>query len=84
MRIEKYIDISQTVDIDLSIEDLVLIFDEEIDIENQRHILRQISSAFTFFKALPDKFINGLNNEQKKITYSAFSDIVERFKPSED
>ena len=81
MRVNKYIDISQEIEIDLTVGDLVLIFDEKIDLDGQHHIFRQITSAYQFMKALPDKFIDYLNDEQKKAIYGAFSDTIERFKP---
>ena len=80
MRISKYIDISREVEIDLTVEDLVLIFDD-IDPEKQHHILRQITSMYQFLKALPSQFIEGLSNELKETMYSAFTAEIKRFKP---
>ena len=80
MRITKFIDIQQEIEIDLSVEDLVPIFVDEIDEESKQHILSQINHIYTFMKALPDKFIENLGSNTRGIIHKRMTEQIERFK----
>ena len=63
MRIHKFIDISQEIEIELSSEDICLILEE--DPESVVTILRNLNSVATFLKGIPASRIIEMTKEQR-------------------
>ena len=65
MRIDKHIDFSQEVEIELSHEDIHLILEESP--ESMNTVLSCLSSVATFLKGVPESKISEMNDGQRKI-----------------
>ena len=80
MRIDKYIDFSQEVEIELSSEDIYLILEE--DAESVPVVLRCLNSVATFLKGVPEARIAEMTNEQKTIIRDFLSEQSGRYNQS--
>ena len=65
MRIEKWINIDQEIEIELSSEDILLTFDN--DAESLPSVLRGLNDVATFLKGVSDSKIIEMSSGQRKI-----------------
>lgn len=77
MRIEKDIYFEQTIEIDLTSEDIYLAFSE---VNNCRDFLHQMSNILTFLKGIPDNILAELSNPQKTQIKTFFLEQANRIK----
>ena len=75
MKIEKFVRIEDTVEIELTAEDISLILEES---ETLSGLLFNFNHILQFLKAVPDKLIKELSDEHRKIITKAFEEIVMR------
>jgi len=75
MRIEKFVEFSQEIEIELTSEDIRLILEES---ETLRGLLSNISIIMRFLKVIPDKLIKELSSEHKKIILTAFQETMDK------
>lgn len=84
MKVMKYIETSQEIEISLSVEDMRLILEESnITDENLHAIKVDISDAFCYLKAIPVSIVEQMGDGVKKTIYEAFMKHLEKFKPQE-
>ena len=80
MIITKWIEYQKEIEISLSAEDIVLIFQENKDDEhNQTIMLSNINSLAGFLKGLPDEMIEGLSDSLRKTISEFLMDQFKRF-----
>jgi len=77
MKIEKYIEISEYMEIDVTSEDIQIVFDGDHD--NVNHIMIQINSFFQFMKWVSEQKINQMTNEQHGVIHRFFKEQAGRF-----
>jgi hypothetical protein len=81
MIIKKWIEYEKEIDINLSAEDICLLFEENEDKEhNQTIMLSNINSLAGFLKGIPDEMISGLSDGMKKTIFEFLTEQTERFK----
>jgi len=81
MKIEKFIELSDHVEIELSNEDIRLFFLNDEDYEDKAAILlNNLNSIAKFLKAVPGKIIKELTEQQKEVISDFFKEQAERFK----
>ena len=78
MKVTKWIEIEQEVEIDISAEDIRLILEDDGEL---REVLRNISRAATYLKAIPDKMIDEMNPAQKETIAKFLTGLIERLRP---
>ncbi len=84
MIITKWIEYQKEIEISLSAEDIVLIFQENKDDEhNQTIMLSNINSLAGFLKGLPDEMIEGLSDNLRKTISEFLMDQFKRFNINE-
>lgn len=77
MKITKFIDFSQEVDIELDSEDIRLILSEEI---NTYWLYHNFNDILTFMEGLPDKRIEEIPKDIRNKIVAKLSEQLERFK----
>lgn len=82
MRIRKFIDIQQEIEIDLSAEDIMLVLDRDGD--SERHMLRCLNEVACFLNAISDKQIKSMNASQKKAIHEFLFSQSMRYAPKID
>ncbi|HEA68602.1 MAG TPA: hypothetical protein ENI07_17525 [Desulfobacterales bacterium] len=80
MKIDKYIDFSQEIEIELSSEDIYLILSE--DAESVPVVLQCLNSVASFLKGVPEARIAEMTNEQKTIIRDFLSEQSGRYNRS--
>jgi len=77
MRIDKFIDFSQEVEIELSSDDINLILQE--DSACLSIVLSNLNSVASFLKGIPSDIINELSDGQRKIIKEFLINESERY-----
>jgi hypothetical protein len=80
MKIKKWIDYSQEVEIDLSSEDISLILGECEGADGVKNTFYEINSIATFLKGIPDSIITEMSDGQKEAISAFFEEQGKRFK----
>ncbi|KKL45017.1 hypothetical protein LCGC14_2359870 [marine sediment metagenome] len=78
MRIDKFIDFSQEVEIELSSDDISLILRE--DPESLNAILSNLNSVATFLKGVPSERIGELSDWQREVIAAFLTSQANRYK----
>ncbi len=81
MKVQKYIDIQQEVEIDITAEDIAVILNEpqEDEEETQRLIHSNLVTCITYLTALTDKRIAKISKGAKQIVVKKLAEVLERF-----
>lgn len=77
MKIEKKIDVMATVDVEITLEDIVEAIAECTD--HPGSIVRGINNCYKFLKAIPDEAITEMNPEKRKVIFNGLNEQVVRF-----
>ena len=77
MKIHKYIDVSTEIEIELSIEDIVLLWEESED--KKYEVSANISMIYKYLTALPDESINCLSTDSRALIKDALRKQADRF-----
>lgn len=81
MKIEKFIELSDHVEIELSKEDIQIFFLDDEDYQDKAAILlNNVNSIASFLNAVPGKIIKELTEQQKEVISDFFTEQAERFK----
>ena len=78
MKITKYIEIAQEVEVDISADDLIIILEETGSVV---HLLRQLNEIGAFIRDVPKRLVDQLKPMEKEMIYNFFIDQMERYKP---
>lgn len=82
MKVYKWIETSQEVEIDISSEDVHAIFTEPT--ASIREVLYQFNCIAAFLNGLPDKRIAEMNKKQREVVSKFLIEQSERIKPPLD
>ena len=77
MRINKYIDIRQEIEIELTVEDITLTLENSG--EGLSATLRELNDVVVFLKGIPHSIIVEMSNEQKEVISTFLSEQANRF-----
>ena len=77
MRIEKWIDIAQEIEFDLSVEDIKFVFSQA---EGVSHLLYNLNQVAVFLKGLPQEKIAEIKPGSRAEIYILLIEAAERFK----
>ena len=82
MRVQKYIDIQQEVEIDITAEDIAVILDEpqEDEEETQRIIHSNLAVCINYLTGFTDKRIAKMSPGARIIVSKKLTEALERFK----
>ncbi len=79
MKIEKEINIYQTIEIDLTPEDIMLALDVS-DCESRFEAMRGISSVHCFLNGIPDSILGELADHQRTVIIKAFEEFTNKLR----
>jgi len=79
MKVTKFIDIQQEIEVEISAEDVVSAISE--DPNSKITCMTGINNVSKFLTAVPESVINEMHNSTKKIIYDYFIEQANRFKP---
>ncbi len=77
MKISKYIDIQQEIEVDVTSEEIAQAFDESPD--SFRHALSGINNCARFVKAITPEMIAQMNEASRKVIADFFAEQAARF-----
>lgn len=77
MKIEKIVDAMVTVDVEITLEDIVEAIAESTDTPGL--IVRGINNCYRFLKAIPDEAITEMNPEKRKVIFNGLNEQIARF-----
>ena len=84
MRIEKWIDIQREIEIDLSADDISMIYREHYSDDPksiQNAVLSNLNGFASYLKGIPDEVISDINEKTKEIIFTFLNEQTMRFKP---
>lgn len=81
MKVQKYIDIQQEVEIDITAEDIAVIFDEpqNDEEETQRVINSNLAKCLNYLTGLTDKRIAKIAPGVKQVVIKKLTEVLELF-----
>jgi hypothetical protein len=77
MKVYKYVSVEQDVEIDISASDIRLVLEDEPNCLYQ--VLKDISVAWKYLQAIPEKYINEMSDAQKLTITDGFKRALERY-----
>jgi len=84
MRIEKWIDIQREIEIELSADDISMIYREAYSDDPkaiQQAILSNLNGFASYLKGIPDEIISGLGEKTRNTIFTFYNEQIMRFKP---
>ena len=81
MIVQKYIDIQQEVEINITVEDIAVILDEpqSDEEETQRIIHSNLATCINYLTGLTDKRIAKISSGAKQVVAKKLTEILKRF-----
>lgn len=80
MKIEKQVEVTVDVEVDVSLEDITASI--WTDTDSASGVLRGISNCHRFLKAIPQDLIAAMNDKQRQTILTALTEQAQRFAPT--
>lgn len=80
MKIEKFVEISDNLEIDIDADDIRACLRESInDADTKATVLNTLNNIAQFINGIPDELLNEITDKQKQIVYEFMVNAANRF-----